>query len=151
MLTGCEIDLVVTNKDSGTIFQFDKDGGVVTPSRPKCHQVSKKLKKSEACTPETFVDDSTQTPAVQSKPTQCDVETQTTTTVKAPSMISTPDKRIRCRVCNDVTEALWLGCTSRGCHYWVHAQCIGIIVAKDDSKRLTGIRFYCPSHIKGKY
>ena len=33
VLTGCEIDLVVTNKDSGIIFQFDKDGGVVTPIR----------------------------------------------------------------------------------------------------------------------
>ena len=39
----------------------------------------------------------------------------------------------------------WLGCGRRGCGYWVHRKCLGLVATNNTPLR--NVEFYCPKHI----
>ena len=43
-------------------------------------------------------------------------------------------------------DSPWMGCTHRGCHYWVHAICQGFEILSDEAAEC--INFWCPMHRK---
>ena len=158
-MTGAEINLKITNQDNQKQYVYDKTSGGLhinraEPSRPRSSQISKRLKANNVDEQDNAIqhdEKGTQTsnPAQRVDKSSIGIQTEAVPT-KDPGLTPAAQigQRIRCRICNGVSDALWLGCTNRSCKYWVHAKCIGLIVSKGE--RLSGVKFYCPTHIANK-
>ena len=156
-MTGAEISLTITNQDNQKQYVYDKTSGGLhayrsEPSRSRSSQVSKRLKVNNVDqqdhTKQHEKGTQTSNPA-QRVDRSVGVQTEAVpTNDSGMTPAAQIGQRIRCRICNGVSDALWLGCTNRSCKYWVHAKCIGLIVSKGE--RLSGVKFDCPTHIVNK-
>ncbi|XP_053402978.1 uncharacterized protein LOC123550070 [Mercenaria mercenaria] len=57
----------------------------------------------------------------------------------------------KCDICHKKSVGkkndVWLNCEYRkGCDYWVHTLCVGIVVKRDSD--LDDVNFFCPEHIR---
>ena len=71
---------------------------------------------------------------------------------------STPQDRNTCTKCkivygsrmDDEYDSPWINCNHRGCDYWVHMYCVGLVVKESDMLTFEVVKFYCPQHNPNK-
>jgi hypothetical protein len=106
--------------------------------------------------------------AIQTEPAgREDVEkTKTTTPVTSP--LPSKKRTTKCQCCgvphgspqDNSINSIWLGCESKGCEYWIHLCCLGLLMKKSRGKKADEaveetediinkhLQYFCPKHVE---